>query len=159
MTTETDDAPLEVQVPMAFEVRDQATANWVVRKIVQARQYADRVDAWAAAEIRRAKGEEAFLLRRFGAQLEQWTKQQLNPGYGRRSVPLPAGVVGFRHEPPHLHILDQTKLLTWCRCNLPTAIKVIETVNKTPLLEHLTETGECPNGTELIGGGDKFFVK
>ncbi len=48
MTTENPPASAP---PPAFEVHDAGSANWVVRKIVEARTYAKRIEAWAAAEI------------------------------------------------------------------------------------------------------------
>ena len=143
----------------AFHVCDASTANWVVRKIVEARQYAQRVKAWAELEQRRAQRDERFLLRRFGVELEAWARQQVAQQHdGRRSVSLPAGKVGFRIEPTRLAITDETKLLAWCRANLPSAIRVIESVPKTPLMEHIKLTGEVPDGAEIQGGGERFHI-
>jgi hypothetical protein len=157
MTANTDIEPIAVDE--GFNVRDAATANWVVRKIVEARTYAARTKAWADAEQRRAQREEDFLLRRFGADLEQWARQQIAQQHDRRqSVSLPAGCVGFRAEPTKLVVADERQLLSWCRQNLPSAIRTFESVPKTPLMEHLKATGECPTGTELMGGGHKFYI-
>src|SRR3712207_6570698 len=79
-------------VPDGFCVRDAETAAWVVRKIVEARAYGDRVREWAAAELRRAGREEGFFLYRYGHQLEQWARRQLEEEIGRRkSINLPSG--------------------------------------------------------------------
>src|SRR5687768_14177659 len=72
------------QVPDGFGVRDGQTANWVVRKIVEARAYAVHVQEWAAREIRRAQGDEKFFLHRYGHQLEEWARRQLEAEDGRR---------------------------------------------------------------------------
>lgn len=142
-----------------FTVHDAASANWVVRKIVEARTYAARVKSWAELEQRRAQREEDFLLRRFGVELEAWARRQIACQHdGRRSVSLPAGAIGFRTEPTRLSIADEKRLLAWCRTHLPSAIRVIETVPTTPLIEHLKLTGECPDGTELQGGGERFHI-
>lgn len=163
MQTESDSDEVirdEVLVDEAFSVCDESTANWVVRKIVEARAYRDRVSKWAAAETLRADRQEAFLLHRFGAQLESWVRRHIGTQHGRRrSVSLPAGVVGFRQEPTKLLIVNETMLLGWCRANLPTAIKVSETLVKNEINTHLKATGECPDGAEVAGGGDRFFVK
>jgi hypothetical protein len=157
MTVDADNEPIAVDE--GFAVRDAASANWVVRKIVEARAYAARSKAWADAEQRRAQREEDFLLRRFGAELEQWARQQIARQRDRRqSVNLPAGRIGFRTEPTKLAVMDERQLLNWCRQNLSSAICTIESVAKTPLMEHLKATGECPTGTELMGGGHKFYI-
>src|SRR5688500_6897486 len=62
---------IEPFVKEGFHIHDAASANWVVRKVVEARQYAERVQAWADRELRRAKREEEFFRYRFGEQLEQ----------------------------------------------------------------------------------------
>jgi Bacteriophage Mu Gam like protein len=151
--------PTEIAQGEEFHVRDASTANWVVRKIVEARQYAQRVKAWAEIEQRRAQREEQFLLRRFGIELEAWARQQIARQHDdRRSVSLPAGSVGFRTEPTRLAIVDEQRLLVWCQTNLPSAIRVIESVPKTPLMDHITVTGEVPDGAEIQGGGERFHI-
>mgnify|MGYP001818963898 CR=1 FL=1 len=55
----------DFEVPSDFRAHNRATVNCVVRKIVEARRYAQRIDEWAEAERRRARREEDFFLRRF----------------------------------------------------------------------------------------------
>ena len=69
--------PPTAAAPEAFRVCDEASANWVVRRIAEARKYAEHVEAWAATELRRAEREERFLLERFGPQLEAWARERL----------------------------------------------------------------------------------
>ena len=61
--TEVASAP---DVPDAFAVDDASSANWLVRKVVESRNYAEHVKEWAALELRRAEREERFFLERFG---------------------------------------------------------------------------------------------
>ena len=156
---QTEIEAIEQQVDDAFHVHDAASANWVVRKITEARTYSARVKAWAELEQRRAQREEEFLLHRFGGELEAWARKQVTQQHdGRRSVNLPAGCVGFRIEPSRLAISDEKRLLAWCRAYLPSAIRTIESVPKTPLMEHIKLTGEVPEGAELQGGGERFCI-
>lgn len=177
-----DDLP--PSVPDAFAVRDAASANWVVRKIVESRCYGDHVRAWAAAEIRRAERDEQFFLQRYGGQLEAWARAEIVArGANRRSVGLPAGTIGFRRERPHLVIQSVAALMNWCRTNLIDAFiveiktfgveaeqlrrwqrehcphaKVSEELAKSVLEQHVRNTGECPDGAE-IAVTENFFVK
>jgi hypothetical protein len=147
-------------VPEAFAVRDAATANWLVRKVVEARAYARRVAAWAECEVRRAQRDEQRLLGRYGGQLEDWVRRRLKEENGRRkSVSLPAGTVGFRAEPPRLVVHDEKELLRWCRAHLPSAVATVERVLRGTVREHVAATGELPQGAEVAHGGEKFFVK
>lgn len=144
----------------AFQVRDEQTANWVLRKLVEQRLYRERVRKWAEAEIVRSERQEAFLLRRFGLELEAWTRAQIAMQYGnRRSIDLPAGRLGVRQEPPKLVVMDQEKLLRGCRTHLPAAIQVKEDLLKTEIHQHMKSSGEIPDGAELGGGQDRFYFK
>ena len=181
---ETPDAG-EPWVPDGCTVRDESSANWVVRKIRECRNYATSVAAWAAAETRRAQSEERFLLERYGGQLERWVAACLADGGGRsRSVHLPAGAAGFRRHPPSVQVNDEAMLLAWIESNLRPALKVtVEATGddaaaldawlatrRSPcvkatrhvlrgvIADHVRETGECPPGA-AIGGGETFYVK
>ncbi|HEY8668474.1 MAG TPA: host-nuclease inhibitor Gam family protein [Tepidisphaeraceae bacterium] len=168
-----------------FTVHDEQTANWVVRKVMQARQYAQHVEAWAAAEVRRAENEERFFLDRFARQLEQWAAQEIQKLKGRRrSLNLPAGTLGFRAEPPRLLVTDEQRLLAWCIRCLPEAVKLkleatgqdaqtllawqeqhcptvhaSQEVAKHLMNKHALATGEVPDGVEPIPATDKFYIK
>jgi hypothetical protein len=142
-----------------FSVRDAATANWVIRKITESRAYGRKVRAWAEAEVKRAEREENQLLHRYGGQLEEFARQQIYLQHdGRKSVSLPAGTIGFRIEPTRLAIDDEQTLIRWCREHLPSAIRIMQTMLKAPLMEHLKATGECPKGTDIIGGAERFYI-
>jgi hypothetical protein len=169
----------------AFVVADETSANWVVRKIQDARIYAERVAAWADLERRRAGREETYFLMRFGRQLEDWTRMRLDQQVGKRkSIHLPAGTLGFRKQLPRLNVIDETTFLQWARENLPEAIRVTvtasgreaaqlrewqrircpsaqieETVAKSIVNPSAFGTGEVPGGTEWLQPADKFYVK
>lgn len=172
-------------VPERFEVRDGRTANWVVRKVVEARAYAGRVEAWAAAEVRRVRREEQWLLRHFGGQLQGWVEAQLAVRGGRcRSLRLPGGQVGFRSTPATVMIADQHVLAAWCREHLPHAyglrvasrgeaahllrdmigesrqgLAVREEVFVSEVKKHLDVTGELPPGAAVMEPRQRFFIK
>ena len=151
---------LTISEPEGFTVHDEASANWVIRRIGEARKYAERVEAWAAVELRRAEREERFFLERYGPQLEAWARQRLVANRGRsKTIRMPAGTVGFRTTPPRLAIADDRALLRWCKSNLPLAVVVREQVLKSAVKDHIKSTGECPDGAEVVGGGERFFVK
>lgn len=180
-----EDAP-SVEVDPAFAVRDAATANWVVRKVAEARRYAASAEAWAAAEVSRADREERFFLTRFGPDLEAWVRSELSRlGGRRRSLDLPAGRAGFRAVPPALVVTDETLLLPWCRGHLPAALRLrVDARGKAALLlgrllagsghldldltesasvaevrRHLEGTGELPPGTDVGSPVERFYVR
>ena len=142
-----------------FLVHDESTANWLIRKITECRSYRERVERWAAMEIKRAEREEAFFLTRFGGQLEAWTRRQIAKQRSRKSLRLPAGTVGFRTEPTRLAVTDEPALLAWCKVRLPSAVQVVERVLKSSIKNHVRSTGEVPSGAEVAGGEQKFYIK
>ncbi len=159
-TEANDDPAVALELDDRFHVRDEGSANWVLRKIAECRAYRDRVARWAQAETLRAERQEAFLMHRFGSELEAWAREQINKQHGRRrSIALPAGVLGLRREPTKLLVLDERALADWCRTHLPAAIKVTEAVLKTEVLAHVRGTGECPAGAELGGGEERFYIR
>lgn len=79
----------------------------------------------------------------------------------KRSRSLPSGTFGFRKAPDRLVIQDADKALAFAKRTpqLAGEIKVTETIPTTPLKQWAQSTGEVPDGCELVGGEDVFFVK
>ena len=154
------DREIANSVAEAFSVDDADSAACVVRRIVAARQYADRVRLWADLERRRAEAEEKRLLFRFGGQLRGWAEGELRSTKGRRkSVNLPGGSIGFRTVPARVLILDDQVVINWARRSCPEAVIVSERLVKTPISEHVQRTGEVPDGIELTTPHEEFFVR
>lgn len=141
-----------------FVVRDGASANWVIRKVVEARAYRERVKRWAEIEIARSHRDEERLLYLFGRQLEDWARIEVERRGGRtRSLSLPAGKVGFRRRKPLLVIEDDAKVIAWAKAACPSAVMMIERLSKSALMAHVEATGELPpDGARLEGGGERF---
>lgn len=159
-----DECVLEDQIatviPLTFSICDTTSANWVVRKIVEARAYADRVRKWAALELRRAEREEEFFFRRFGVELEAWSKAEVSKTSGhRKSLCLPSGVVGFRTAPVSLVVTDEQQLLDWAERHLREAVEVRRLLLKSVVMNHIRTTGECPLGAEVGGGEERFYIR
>lgn len=157
------DIDLEIlrAVPQGFSVDCQDHANWVVRKISEARAYAERVKQWADREAARAAREEETLLFLFGRQLEAWTEQQIEQlGGKRKSVPLPAGTVGFRSTQSKIVIDDEGLVLSWAKANCTQAVTVVERLSKSVFNEFVEKTGEVPDsGVHVEPAAERFFVK
>lgn len=163
MPTETDseDPSTIVSVPdEGFHIHDAASANWALRLIVAERDYQARTAAWYEAETRRSQRREEWLMYRFAGQLERWTRGELAKQYGkRRSVRLPAGVLGIKSQPTKVVVVDDRALIAWCSAELPDAIKTVQHILKSEVAAHVQASGEIPPGAEIAGGGEKFFIK
>ncbi|MFN3168762.1 MAG: host-nuclease inhibitor Gam family protein [Phycisphaeraceae bacterium] len=147
------------EVPCQFRVQDHQSANWVVRKVIAARQYAQRIEEWATAETQRARQEETYFMRRFEAELRAWFVGELAHQPGKaKSINLPAGRVGIRRRGPKIEVADQAVVLAWAADHCPAAIKRTESILKTPLTEHFEATGELPDGVVLHDAIDVFYI-
>lgn len=144
----------------SFVVRDEASANWVVRKIVEARQYRERVKGWAEFEITRSRRDEERLLYLYGGQLEAWAKLEIERrGRRTRSLNLPAGRVGFRKRRPKITIEDPAAVLVWAKAACPEAVVIVQRISRAKIEDHLCATGELPPaGIHIDGGDNRFFI-
>ena len=164
VATSSLDAEVDVEVlrsvPKQFSVEDEKSANWLVKKIVAAREYADRVKEWAAQEVRRAEREESTLSFLYLRQLEGWARGEVEKLGGRRkSLALPAGTVGFRFVGPALRVDDEMVVLGWAKHHCPPAIKVVESLSRAALKQHFESTGDLPDGAHVEPASEKFFVR
>lgn len=158
-TDEADALDDPIRVDDAFHVVDEQSANWVIRKITESRRYGDRVRAWAAAEIRRSEREEAFLMRRFGRELEDWCRHQLAArGHRQRSLILPAGRIGLRRTRMNVEIANPAIAVAWCLQHLPNAIVVTERISKSQVSAFVQSTRELPDGVIIRPLSDEMYI-
>ena len=152
------DAP---PVPVAFCIRDEKTANWLVRKVMESRQYRIRVKLWAEEEIARAQAEEDRLLYLFGHQLRDWCASELEKIKSRRkTLHLPAGQAGFRHVGAKLVIDDEETVMQWARQHLPVAIQKIEKLVRSMVSDHFDANGEIPTaGAHVEPAHESFSIR
>lgn len=154
------EAEVVAAIPTSFEINDEASANWLVRRIAEARAHSERVSAFAAREIRRAEQTERWLFLRYGRQLQEWVTKELARRRGRsRSLDLPDGRVGYRAEPERLVVNDEQSVLDWARASCPTAIITSYRISRTALRQHLVETAELPDGVTVEPARDRFYLK
>jgi hypothetical protein len=164
-----DDVPAEADhdieilrsIPKQFSIADEASVNWVVRKIVQARQYCQQAREFAAREEHRAIREEKTLLFLFGRQIEKWAKNEIERRGGRRrSLEVPAGILAFRKLNSSIHIEDELAVLAWAKRHCPSAVVVSEKLSRSALVDHFKATGDIPeDGVSLLPERDSFSIK
>ena len=148
-------------VPQRFVVNDERSANWLVRRIIAARDYGDRVKDWAAQERRRAEREEQTLMYLYGRQIERWVQEEITrPNGKRKSLVLPGGTVGFRRAPAKLVVDDEKIVLSWAKQNCPQAVVIVEKLAKVILDTYVQETGHAPDdGVHVEPESERFFIR
>jgi hypothetical protein len=159
------DAETDIQVlrevPQRFSVHDEQSANWLVRRIMAARAYGQKVKEWAEQERHRAEREEKTLTFLFGRQIERWAEQEITRTSGKRkSLVLPAGSIGFRTAPGKLVVDDEMLVLSWAKRNCPNAVVVVEKLSKVTLDHYVHETGHAPDeGVHIEAASEKFYIR
>lgn len=142
-----------------FRVENAATANWVLRKVIEARQYQERVRNWAQQEQRKAERRERRLMMRFGVELEAWLRHELNERGGRtKSVNLPTGRVGLRRPTPRLVVADEAALKHWAGQHASHLLHTVVSVSLPGVRQHFKDTGELPDGTELRTPPESLYL-
>lgn len=122
------------------------------RRIAMVQEHADREVAVCSNRIRRL--EERVRL------YAPHTPEEMESRYGKRSVRLPHGEVGFRRSPGAVEVRDERAALEWARTACPLAVRTETKLVKAALKAHATEFGECEGpGWELVDGTDGFFVR
>lgn len=155
------DATFQVGIPDDSNAFDNTAANWVIRKIVEARAYAKRCAEWCDCEQARARRDEESLLFRFGPQLTAHTRKRITEDGGRRkSVNPPAGTIGFRSAPSKLVVDDEPAVIAWAKQHNPGIVSIVEKLSKEALNEHLEATGEMPDaGAHIEPACERFYIK
>ena len=148
-------------IPQHFEITDDKSANWLVKRIMESRAYARKVKDWAEQELRRAEREETTLMFLYGRQISDWTRDEVAKLNGRRkSLCLPAGTIGFRSTSTRILVEDEASVLTWAKENLPAAVIVAERLSRTVINEYAERTGVIPDhGVRIEPAGQKFFIR
>lgn len=155
------DAEVLKTLPPRFCILDEHSANWLVRRVMESRAYAERVKEWADQEVRRADREEKTLMYLFGHQIEAWVRSEVEKLNGKRkSLALPSGTVGFRKSGAKVVVDDEKVVLTWAKANCPAAVVVVEKLAKIILDTHIKETGHCPDqGIHIEPEVEKFYMR
>ena len=141
-----------------FTVKNQQTAEWVVKRIAQHRRRQAEVDELYQAELYRLKAwkqkqdeKEQASIDYFENILKPWAQEQ------GKSVSLPSGRVRFRKMQDKF-IYDDQAVMAWAKEHLPEAIRVKEELEKKAIKDHVKATGELPDGLTIEQQEPKFEV-
>ena len=86
------------------------------------------------------------------------TGEGMEREFGKKSLSLPNGTIGYRASPPSLRIVDMPKAVAWAK-GAGLQVEVTEKVGVVALKVALGLTGEIPDGTEYAEGSEGFYVK
>lgn len=163
METETT---TETEEREEFLIDSPERANWLLRKLANLDAERDRVAAQASALARQIESDRNGLLHRFGSQLENFTRQELEKSGGKRkSLTLLQGTVGFRTVPARIVIESAPDAIQTARLVLPETIteETTERFDSKTFREHAAkhfeETGELLPGIGRTEERQSFDIK
>lgn len=150
----------------------EARVDYLLQRAAAEKQRIERIQAAAKARVQMIQNhaaEEVAKVERRLAYLESVVRLQL-PGdgarfkflYGAKSLKLPHGQVGFKQHRATVDIVDPAKALAFAQAH-GLEIRVVQSVNKTPLIEHVVRTSEDPDpetdGFAFVPARDAFFLQ
>jgi phage host-nuclease inhibitor protein Gam len=154
-----------VEVPEKFAVTDLQTAEWVVRKIVEARAHAKRVAEYAKREIAEAERTEKFMLARFTGELGALVRKELGAKLlegKKKSLRCPSGLVGFKKQPFLISVRDEAACIAWAKSvNHPELVVTKEHFSKEKFNELYETEGIVPDegAVSIRDEQDVLYVK
>lgn len=145
-----------------FEVRDLQSADWCVRKALEAEARIRERTEYVKAKIERAKqvlaeenAKDEKTVEYMAELLEPFAWETLT---GKtRTLKLANGTISLRKRPDKLDIDDEQAVIDWCKANAPECIVVKESLDKRALKAR-HEKDAVP-GVHINMGMDRLYIK
>ena len=150
----------ELRADYLLEKQTEAEAQLAHLRDFTARRIAMIADH-GAAEAAKIEGRIGYLSSKLRV-LVPMDAEKFTATYGKKSLNLPHGKLGFRAVQPTVEIHDAGKALAFAKANgLDVTVK--ESVGKKPLIQYVKTSGALPDemeaGFEWVDGYDAFFAK
>ena len=152
-----------------FEITDDQTADWAVRKIREADEELERMETWFKNQLAAAKDRHEQTVSFFNGKLARYMETvPARETKTTRKYELASGELVITKEKTDFKATDNEALLGWCQENDPTLVKVVlepawATVKKRLQATDAgivdTETGTIVDGVELVTKPAEFKVK
>jgi len=150
-----------------FSINSLDRLGWFIRRmgelheeiamIEEARRLEkDEIDLKADGLIRTRNSEMERLKNLYSPQAEEFVRRSIK-GKRKKSVSTFWGLAGYRKTRGSVEILLMEEAVAFAK-KAGIELKVVETVNKTPLKEYIEKTGEIPPGVEYEPPHDEFYL-
>ena len=140
-----------------FHVVDSQSADWVVKKALEAQDDVDRLKAQYQVNMRKAQRRLEFFSLFREQEMEYWLRSQLN---GKtRSIGLEHGTIGLRHVSWGVDIVDEQEAIASAERVIPNAVQIKKSLLKKELKKHIEDTGEVIDGCSIKPEYDKFYIQ
>lgn len=157
-----EELALEGKTRDGFAVTDDGGAEWCLRKMREADEEFDRMNAWYLEQIEKAKAKRDATKARMTAYLQDYAETiPMRETKTQRSYNLPHGKLIWKKAGTKLEHDDEILLKTLKETGRTEYVKTITTekVAWAELKKELTETGELPDGVTVVEVPETFEVK
>ena len=152
-----------------FQIADDQTADWAVRKIREADEELARMEEWYKNQLDLIRKQHDETVSFFTGKLAQYmTVVPARDTKTTRKYALASGDLVITKEKPDFEAVDNEALLGWCQVNSPDLVRVSMKPAWSDIKKRLkatdsgivdTDTGMIVEGVELIMKPESFTVK
>lgn len=164
------ETPVQTDAKPEFRIDSEEKANWLLRKIANLEAEESRVKAQADSILRSLKSDREGLMNRFGAELEQWAKAQMEAKGGKtKTIKLLQGNLSFRTVPARLVLADEAAATGHAKAMQGKCAMLNTCFDYEPRFvtanyweaaqEYLESTGELLPGIERREAKESFSIK
>jgi hypothetical protein len=150
-----------------FAVNSEAAAEWVLEKLSEAegrvvglKSELAGIQERFASRIKEQERRAEWLRARFGSELEEFAKSQLD---GKSKTWKGAfGSIGFRSTAARVTVADQDRAVAWASVDCPDAIKETRSVlvsNIPDSVKALMIEKGAPDGFDIVPAGESVTIK
>ena len=160
------DYPDEADAPMPpVSIADQNQAESHLRALDAWRAQAWQIAEHATREIERAQRWRAEELRKVAPRIEYhesaltaYVQQATEPGKGK-TIRLVNGTLKRVAGRDRVEVSDECALEAWGAANDVRIMRVKVEPDKTAIAKHIRDTGELPDGVDVVTGEDTFKIE
>lgn len=143
-----------------FSVKDEDSADWVLKKILEADNEIQRIEARYQELIRTANSKKQRLIEWFEPQLKEYAKQHVSDKV--KSLKLFYGTLSFRTVPERIHVdAKDEELVESVKRYFPECIKVKEEVSLKELDDDKRRAllEKHVSGVTVLPEEERFYIK
>ena len=143
-----------------FHITDEASANWLLRKLANLEAEKQRVKAQAVEILASLDADAARLRFLYESELEHFTRERLTEGGGRtKTLRLLQGTVAFRTVPASLRVVDTDAALPHAHALGCTRTEVDAGAYRQAAQKTLADSGELLPGVEIVPERESFSIR
>lgn len=143
-----------------FRIDSDKGAEWALTKIKEAKAEREKWEAFYNAKLEAVRAETQNTIDFMTYHLQQYfnTQEHRVTKTGIHKYSLPSGELVMKPAAVDYE-KDETKMLAWCKVNLPNAVKVTEKAAWADIKAYIKETGEIPDGVTVVMTEPAFQIK